>query len=83
MIGFAIGLALENKYVGFSEVPEGGQKWKLAIRIIVGLVIVLILLVGLKALLPMDDVLIRSARYALVTFVGIFVWPFIFKKANL
>ncbi len=83
MIGLAIGLALERRFVDFSVEPEGGKKWKLVVRVLIGLILVMVLLVGLKAIIPTEDVLLRAARYGLVTLVGIFVWPFIFKKLKL
>ncbi len=83
MIGLAIGVVLEKRYVDFSVEPPGGQKWKLVLRVILGLILVMLLLAGLSAILPTDIVLLRATRYGLVTFVGIFVWPLIFNKLRI
>ena len=79
----SIGVYLEKRFVNFSVEPEGGQKWRLILRVVIGLIIVMLILAGLKAIFPIDDVLLRAARYILVTLVGIVVWPFIFKKIGI
>jgi membrane-associated phospholipid phosphatase len=82
-MGLALGLVLENHYVGFStEIPDG-KKWKLVLRIVIGLVLVIGVMIGLSGILPTEDILLRSIRYFLTALMGVFVWPLIFKKANL
>lgn len=47
LAGFAIGLIFEKNYVGF-EVPSAGQKKRIALRLIIGLFLLLIVYYGLK-----------------------------------
>jgi membrane-associated phospholipid phosphatase len=82
-IGLALGLALERRFVNFTIEPRNGQKWRLVLRVIIGLVIVVGLMVGLKVLFPLEDLWVRVFRYTLITLSGVFVWPVIFKKAGL
>lgn len=82
-MGLALGLALENRYVRFSVEVHLGQRWRLVLRIVIGLVLVIGLIFGLAPILPTEDILLRSVRYFLTAIVGIFVWPLIFKKLNL
>lgn len=82
-IGIAIGLALEKRFVGFTMEPVNGQKWRLVLRVVIGIVIVVCLMVGLSGILPSENLWLRGIRYFIVALTGVFVWPFIFKKANL
>ncbi|MHA1288675.1 MAG: phosphatase PAP2 family protein, partial [Candidatus Thorarchaeota archaeon] len=82
-MGLALGLALENRYVGFNVEAPNGQKWRLALRVIIGLVLVIGVVIGLSGILPTTDILLRSVRYFLTALMGVFIWPFIFKKVNL
>jgi len=83
VMGIAIGLLLEKRYVNFTVEPPGGQKWRLVVRVVVGLLLVFAAMIGLVGVLPTDDVWLRAARYALVAIIGAFVWPLVFKKAKL
>ena len=82
-IGFAIGLALERRYVNFTVEPPKGQKWRLVLRVIIGGILVLGLLVGLSEILPSEDLWLRGLKYLLVSLTGTFIWPLIFKRINL
>ncbi len=82
-MGLALGLALENKFVGFSVEAPNGQKWRLVLRVVIGLVLVIGVMIGLSPILPSEDLLLRTVRYFLTAITGIFVWPVIFKKINL
>ena len=82
-MGLALGIALENRYVGFSVEAPNGQKWRLALRIVIGLILVIGVMIGLSPLLPTTDILLRSVRYFLTALMGVFIWPLIFKKINL
>ncbi|MBD3406336.1 MAG: phosphatase PAP2 family protein [Candidatus Lokiarchaeota archaeon] len=83
IMGIAIGLPLERRYVDFSvEAPEG-QKWRLALRVIFGLILVLVIMVGLGSILPTTEVWLRALRYALATVTGLFIWPVIFTRIGL
>lgn len=82
-VGLALGLVLEMRFVNFSVEPLEGKKWRLVLRVVVGLILVIGLLLGLEPLLPTELIWLRMVRYCLATVVGLFVWPYIFKKANL
>ena len=82
-VGLALGLALESRFVNFSiEVPQG-QRWKLALRIIIGLVLVVGVMFGLESIFPTEEMWLRAIRYVLIALTGVFVWPAIFKRINL
>ncbi|MFW9793435.1 MAG: phosphatase PAP2 family protein, partial [Candidatus Thorarchaeota archaeon] len=81
-IGLAIGLILEMRFVNFSVEPYEGQKWRIVLRVVIGLILVVGLLVGLSPLLPSEEIWLRMMRYCVASIVGIFVWPLIFKKVN-
>lgn len=82
-IGLALGLILENRFVGFSvEVPEGG-KVKLVLRVIIGFILVFGVMLGLAPILPTEEIWLRAIRYILIALIGVFVWPAIFKRINL
>jgi len=82
-IGLALGLILEMRFVDFAIEPHEGKKWRLVLRVVIGLVLVIGLLFGLSPILPSEDIWLRMTRYFIATVVGIFVWPYIFKRANL
>ncbi len=82
-MGLAIGFMLESKFVNFTTEAPNGQKWRLILRVVIGMVFVLGIMLGLDGLLPTEEIFLRAIRYFLVAFAGIFVWPLIFKKINL
>ena len=75
-LGFVIGIYIEKKYVNFSN--QGSTRSKV-IRVLLGVLILLVLQVGLKALLP-SQIIFSFIRYTLISFVGIGIYPMIFKK---
>ena len=75
-LGFVIGMYIEKKYVNFSI--EGSTTVKV-IRVLLGILILLVLQVGLKAIFP-SETIFSFIRYALISFVGIGIYPMIFKK---
>jgi membrane-associated phospholipid phosphatase len=81
LVGLAIGLWLEGKYVNFST--ESSNNLHLALRVIIGLVLVFLLMNGLALFLPTDIYWLRMIRYALVAIVGAFIWPLIFERIHL
>jgi MFS superfamily sulfate permease-like transporter len=83
LMGLAIALPLEQRFVGFTVEPYNGQKWRIIIRIALGLILVLAIMLGLSDLLPTTEVWLRALRYMLVVFTGVFIWPFIFSKLKL
>jgi hypothetical protein len=83
IIGLGIGLMLEKKYVNFKITPTNGEKWRIILRVLFGLVLVFATGVGLSYMLPRNIYWICAIQYALLTIVVIFIWPFLFKKLNL
>jgi len=83
IIGWSIGLVLERRYVNFEVTLKNGEKWRLALRGIIGLILVFVTMLGLSPMLPTDVYLLRAIRYALVAIVVAFVWPFLFEKLGL
>jgi membrane-associated phospholipid phosphatase len=82
-MGLALGIALENRYVGFSVEAPNEQKWRIVLRVVIGLVLVIGVMFGLSSILPTEDLLMRTVRYFLTSLTGVFIWPLIFKKVNL
>lgn len=82
-IGLALGLILERRFVDFSIDPHEGQKWRLGLRVVIGLIFVIGVIGVLGLFLPTEVLWLRTIRYSLIAITGIFVWPLIFKKANL
>jgi membrane-associated phospholipid phosphatase len=82
-LGLALGIALENRYVNFTVEPPNGQKWRLVLRVIIGLILVIGVMLGLSNILPTTNILLRSIRYFLTALTGVFIWPLIFKKVHL
>jgi membrane-associated phospholipid phosphatase len=83
IMGLAIALPLEKRYVNFSVEALGDRKWRLALRIILGLILVLGVMLGLSPFLPTSEVWLRAVRYMLVVVIGVFLWPLIFTKLKL
>ena len=83
VIGLALGLALEKKYVNFEVKNPEKKTWKIILRILIGLILVLVLYYGLSPFLPSEEVLPAALRYFLVALVGAFVWPLIFSRIEL
>ncbi len=83
IIGLGIGLALERRYVNFETPPKYREKWRAALRVIIGLILVFVIMFGLSPILPTDVYWLRAIRYALGAIVVAFVWPFLFKKLGL
>ncbi|MFW9912368.1 MAG: phosphatase PAP2 family protein [Candidatus Thorarchaeota archaeon] len=79
-IGAAVAFPLENRYVKFDL--EVGMP-RLIARVVIGLVLVIGMMLGLHEVLPTAEIWLRTLRYFLVAFVGIFLWPMIFKRAGL
>ncbi|MHA2149466.1 MAG: phosphatase PAP2 family protein [Candidatus Thorarchaeota archaeon] len=82
-MGLAIGLILEMRFVNFSNEPYEGKMWRLVPRVLIGLMLVIGVMFGLAPILPSEEIWLRAIRYSLIAITGIFVWPLIFKKANL
>jgi hypothetical protein len=83
IIGLGIGLALEKRYVSFEITPKHGEKWRVALRVILGLIMVFAIAASLSPMLQEEVYWMCAIQYALVTISVIFIWPFLFKKIGL
>ena len=83
IIGLGIGLALEKRYVNFEIAPKQGEKWRTALRVILGLIIVFAVAASLSLMFPEGVYWMGAIQYALVTISVIFIWPLLFKKLGL
>ena len=78
--GFIAGVAFENRFVRFET---AGIKWYWKVlRVVIGVALLLAVRMGLKALFP-SALIFGFIRYFAMLFVGIGVWPLIFKKLKL
>ncbi|MFQ5812676.1 MAG: phosphatase PAP2 family protein [Anaerolineae bacterium] len=83
--GMGLGFLLEGKFVGFSA---DGLWWRRVLRFLVGLILVGVFYVGLKAVFPTEvtpslALAWRAIRYGIVGMVGTFLAPWIFVKTAL
>jgi membrane-associated phospholipid phosphatase len=83
IIGLGVGLALEKRYVNFETTPRNREKWRLALRIILGLTMVFAISANLSIMLSGEVYWMCAIRYALITISVLFIWPFLFKRLNL
>jgi hypothetical protein len=83
MIGLGLGLALEHKYVNFEISYHPGEKWKIIIRILIGILFVALIYLGLYLIIDSDILWLNALHYIVTLVVGIFVWPLIFTKIGI
>jgi membrane-associated phospholipid phosphatase len=83
MIGLGIGFFLENKYVNFKIEKDSSNWWRLIMRILIGLLIVLSVYLALDIFLSSSIFWQSAIQFALTLIAGIFIWPLIFKKIKL
>jgi len=78
LLGFGVGVVLEEKFVHFS--PRG-EWWKQIVKIVIGLAVAIAIRFALKPLLPAGDVF-TLARYAVIGFwMGVGApWVFVMAK---
>jgi membrane-associated phospholipid phosphatase len=76
LFGFSVGLAFESKYVDFNT--EKLKNKTRAIRLIIGIIIIIVLFVGLSPILPSTNVFAKFVKYVIVTFGAAFIAPLIF-----
>lgn len=77
--GFLVGICFEKNFVNFSV---NGSTSKKIVRVILGVIIIAIVHLSLKMLLQ-DGNISYFVRYAVTSFVGIGLYPYIFKKLKL
>jgi membrane-associated phospholipid phosphatase len=85
LAGMGLGFLLESRFVGFSA---GGLWWKRVLRFLVGLILVGVFYVGLKAVFPTEvtpslALAWRAIRYGVVGGIGTFAAPWFFVKTAL
>jgi membrane-associated phospholipid phosphatase len=80
IMGIAVSLSLERRYINFDMETTDVKK---AARIVFGLILVLVLMIGLSPILPSEEIWLRALRYFAIVFVGAVVWPYIFNRVNL
>ncbi len=83
VMGVAIAFPLEQRYVGFSVEAPDNQKWRLVLRVVIGLILAIGVMFGLSSLLPTTSLWLRALRYGLVAVVGGLVWPAVFTRVGL
>ena len=81
MIGVGIGFLLERRYIQYER--DEASLWRLFLRVVLGLGLVILVMVGLSGLLPTGVYWLRSFRYALVAVTALFIWPFLFTRLKL
>jgi membrane-associated phospholipid phosphatase len=85
LAGMGLGFSLEGRFVSFSA---DGLWWRRVLRFLVGLILVGVFYVGLKAVFPAEvspsiALAWRAIRYGVVGVVGTFVAPWIFVRTAL
>lgn len=75
--GFILGSLIESKYVNFTN--NVSLKIKL-LRVLGVAVIYLLIQVGLKAILPKENIFFTMIRYFLLTFTILGIYPLLFRK---
>ncbi|MFX1329391.1 MAG: phosphatase PAP2 family protein [Promethearchaeota archaeon] len=83
MIGLGIGLALEHKFVNFEINPKPGEKWKLIMRILIGIILLLVVYLGIYLIIDSDIFWMNALHYIITLIIGLFIWPLLFKKMGI
>ena len=83
MIGLGIGFALEEKFVKFEVNHNAEKKWKIMLRILIGILLIAIVFLVIYLLIDTDIYWMNALHYITTLVLGIFIWPIIFKKINL
>ncbi|MFW9902228.1 MAG: phosphatase PAP2 family protein [Candidatus Thorarchaeota archaeon] len=83
MIGLGIGLALEHKYVNFEISYQPGEKWRIILRILIGILLIAIIYLGLYLVIDSDVLWLNALHYIVTLVLGIFLWPLIFTRIGL
>ena len=83
MIGLGIGLALEHKYVNFEIYYQPGEKWRIILRILMGILLIAIIYLGLYLVIDSDVLWLNALHYIVTLVLGIFLWPLIFTRIGL
>jgi membrane-associated phospholipid phosphatase len=79
-LGFFGAVIIENKLVKFTDLTTLGMK---ILRAAIGIVIMLGVYLGLKFVFPDGYLILDMVRYFLVIFIGLGIYPLIFKNTRL
>jgi glucose uptake protein GlcU len=86
MVGFTCGMQVEKTYIHFTM---DVALWKKALRVILGLVLMVVIMVGLGSIFDSfaeEGTMLLNVldliRYGLIAFVGLGCYPFLFKRFN-
>jgi len=86
MVGFTFGMMIEKKHIQFTMDVSVVKK---GIRVVIGLIIMVAIMVGLGSIFDMFAKegttllnVLDFIRYGLIAFVGLGLYPFLFKKFN-
>ncbi len=77
-LGFILAVYLENRFVDFNE--DIHLKYRI-IRAVIAVVIILSLMLGLKFIFPKDNIFFDMIRYFSLSFVGLGIYPIVFKNS--
>lgn len=80
MIGLGLGFALEHKFVNFEINLDPRERGKLILRILVGILLISIIYLGLYLIIDSSVFWMSALQYIITLVIGIFVWPYIFKR---
>jgi len=83
MIGLGLGFALEEKFVNFDANNNDDKKWKVILRILIGVLLIAIVYLAIYLLIDTDIYWMNALHYIITLVIGIVIWPAIFKKINL
>lgn len=83
LFGFSTGSLFESKFVNFD--PKMNSTKKKVLRCAIGFCIILGLRIGLKSLFGLigNFIILDFLRYFILIFIGIAIYPWLFKKINL
>ena len=83
MIGLALGFALEEKFVNFEIQDDIGKKWKLILRILIGILLIAVVYLGIYLIIDTNIFWMNALHYGITLILGIFIWPLLFKKIGI
>lgn len=82
MIGIGAGFLLEDRYLKF-EISQGHPLVKSLVKVVFGLSLVFLAMIGLSSVFVSEIYWLRAIRYTLVAITALFIWPYIFTKVKL
>lgn len=80
IIGLGIGLILESRFVTSKIAFKSAGKWRIILRVFIGLFLVFAIMLVLTPILPTGVYWLRAIRYALLAIIVTFVWPWMFER---